>query len=342
MILILTLMVTLNTHAESQVAYQPALVPGSILPAGSQVTVNSQDVQTPMILQILGSIGKWIMSAFVPAKTMTNEKVYLPKDAITAAPFQGEKVIELTKATQSYKEGTRKVEASPSETDASLVLEDATKKNKTAAANARDCDFSPKPGSNSMDWQAYVKKFEEVAAKTEINPKAVAKTAAFLRNANGNQIKQIKNRRYVTISDMTMSSVNKRMAVLDLQTGKVAYYRVSHGIGSGPGDTVASCSNGNGSNQTPPGFHVVNSPYNGKYGDSLKMNGLERRNSASFDRHVVMHARDSEKFSQDVISGLHRISTSEGCPMLTQEDYREVRNEVKGGSLYYNFCPEDR
>jgi|GEM_PF-6579682 hypothetical protein len=334
------------SHAEGVPTYQQVAIPSVTLPAGTQVTVNSNDISNPTFLQMLANLGKYIMNAFIPAKTTSNEKIYIPKDSFKAPVFTGEQVVELKEPTQVYKAEARVTKEAPhSEELTKMELSDAIQKD--PSGKKEDCVTSNKPNSETgknSGWDQFVSKFEKVAKSSDVNQKAVAKTLNFMKTLPPAKQAQIKNRRYVTISDMSMRSQDKRMAVLDLETGKVSHYLVAHGEGGGEGDRLTSCSSKANSKQTPPGFLVVNAPYSGSYyGRAIKMQGLESRNSNSFARAIVMHPRKNKMdFTADeVIKGLGRFDLSQGCPMLTESSYAELESKLKGGSLYYNFCPQD-
>ncbi|MNL17503.1 hypothetical protein D3C87_1385990 [compost metagenome] len=318
------------------------------MPAGSQVTVNSSDIANPTFLQMLANLGKFIMNAFVPAKTANNEKVYVPQDAIPDTSFTGEKVVTLKKDVQTYKSELRETtEPVHSQELTKMALSEANQKNPSIRKNdCTDNNGKLSEASKSSGWSQFIERFERTAAKSNINPKAIAKTLAFMKNASPSQQQGIKNRRFVTISDMSIRSSQKRMAVLDLETNQVSYHYVAHGEGKprgGPndGDFLKSCSNSNGSYQTPPGFHTIDQPYVGRWGNSLRMTGLESRNNISAKRSVVMHAMGTDSDNQYFIKRDGRFSLTQGCPAVTEEDYVSLKPKLKGGSLYYNFCPQD-
>jgi len=339
------LLTSATASAEGVKTYQQVAIPGSILPAGSQVKVNSNDIANPTFLQMLANLGKYIMNAFIPAKTASNEKVYIPQDAIPDTSFSGEKVVTLKKDVQTYKAEARETKEPPhSQELTKMELSDAIQKDPTGRKN--DCAETNKTdkSSRSSGWPQYIERFERVAKESNVNPKAVAKTLSYMKSLPASKQAQIKNRRYVTISDMSMRSQDQRMAVLDLETGKVTHHLVAHGEGSGQGDMLKSCSKQGNSYQTPPGFLVLNaagpSP---NYGRAIRMDGLEDRNSNSQKRTIVMHPRKNKMgfTAEEVIDGLGRFDLSQGCPMLKESDYASLEPKLKGGSLYYNFCPQD-
>jgi hypothetical protein len=192
-------------------------------------------------------------------------------------------------------------------------------------------------------WKAYVSRVEEVASRERAIPKeAIDRTVQFLKANRSSLEKKINNRSVVIINDFTEESTRDRMFVIYVYIGKVERYKVAHGIGSGEGPHVYKCSNAEGSKATPAGFMLVqNENRNSSFGSALYMDSLEPRNSNSRERAVVFHPNRTAAERAKILREYGFIDLSEGCTQLTQEDYYKLKPRVQGGSLLYNFCPED-
>ncbi|MEK2690193.1 murein L,D-transpeptidase catalytic domain-containing protein [Bdellovibrio sp. GT3] len=193
-------------------------------------------------------------------------------------------------------------------------------------------------------WNFYVKRFEQVASReSDIPEVAIDRTVEFLQSNRIKLEKLLNNRSVVVINDFTQDSIRERMFVVYVYLGKVERYQVAHGIGSGEGPHVYKCSGASGSKATPPGFLVVqNENRASSFGSALYMDGLETRNSSSRARAVVLHPNKTAYERALIQRKWGFIDLSEGCTQLTREDYAKLKSRIQGGSLLYNFCPEDK
>jgi hypothetical protein len=177
---------------------------------------------------------------------------------------------------------------------------------------------------------------------------------------------KIENQRYVTIMDLTKPSSQKRLFILDRQTGEVEVLQAGHGMGTSQkgNDSVwaRNFSNSNGSNLTPSGFFITGNTYNSdkSWGVGMRLHGLQKGiNENSFNRGVVLHgasyvpddsvARDSD--SVPLMSG-NPAGRSHGCTVVNPIQVSNVMsklasgkegyNPTRGGALYYNFSPLEK
>ena len=95
--------------------------------------------------------------------------------------------------------------------------------------------------------------------------------------------------KYLVIADYSKPSY-ERLFVLNMENFTLEDYTyVAHGKNSGA-DTAVSFSNKMNSYKSSVGFYLTGKPYNGRYGYSLKLFGLEDGyNSNAFKRGVVIH-----------------------------------------------------
>jgi hypothetical protein len=148
----------------------------------------------------------------------------------------------------------------------------------------------------------------------------------------------VKNSQYLTIADLSQSSRNKRFYILDMQNDKLVWNTyVAHGRNSGV-DMAKSFSNDLNSNKSSLGFYVTESTYTGKHGLSLRINGLERGfNDNAEARGVVVHGApyvNGGRVKSDY------MGRSQGCPALPENEYAQVINIIKDGSVLFVYSPE--
>ncbi|NUY81689.1 murein L,D-transpeptidase catalytic domain family protein [Flavobacterium sp. MAH-1] len=151
--------------------------------------------------------------------------------------------------------------------------------------------------------------------------------------ANGTVSKDI-----LTVIDFTMSSNTKRLWVIDLATNTVLFNSLcAHGRNTGD-EFATKFSNRSESNMSSLGFYATGEIYNGKHGQSLKLDGLQPGvNDHARARGVVMHAADY--VSESFISAHRRLGRSQGCPALPQELTKEIISTIKGKSLLFIYHP---
>ncbi len=146
--------------------------------------------------------------------------------------------------------------------------------------------------------------------------------------------KAIRNKRYLTIIDYSKPSNVKRMYLIDIKTGRVEKYLVSHGKNSGWAYTTAF-SNRRGSCRSCRGFFVTGQKYYGKHGTALQLHGLQKGvNDNALRRGIVMHGANYVSARSVRLNG-GRLGRSLGCPAIPAEVAESVINRIKGGSLVY-------
>jgi len=143
------------------------------------------------------------------------------------------------------------------------------------------------------------------------------------------------NKGWLTIIDFSQHSSRLRFYMIGLQSGKVTRHAVAHGKNSDPdGDGWAThFSNVNGSLQSCLGFVQTEGTYNGKYKNSLRLNGLSRSNSNMRTRAIVCHR------SAYVRDGAKLQGRSWGCPALPVAVADDVIDKIKNGSLMLLWYP---
>jgi hypothetical protein len=145
----------------------------------------------------------------------------------------------------------------------------------------------------------------------------------------------------VTIVDYSLSSAKRRLAVVDVNTGKVLFYTyVAQGRGSGL--TYATrFSNKPGSEASSLGVYLTGQTFNGKEGYSLRLHGLDPEfNGAAYGRGIIMHSAwyVSSAFAQKY----HRMGRSWGCFALSQKVESAVVNVIRDGTVLVGYYPDPK
>jgi hypothetical protein len=142
----------------------------------------------------------------------------------------------------------------------------------------------------------------------------------------------------LTLVDFSMSSNDKRLWVIDMDTKTILYNSlVAHGKNTGE-EYANSFSNSNSSFKSSLGFYVTGETYNGKHGMSLKLDGIEKGiNDNARERGVVMHA--ANYVSNTFIKCNKRLGRSLGCPAIPEESLKEIVNTIKNKTCLFIYHP---
>jgi len=137
------------------------------------------------------------------------------------------------------------------------------------------------------------------------------------------------------VVDFGAHSATPRFHFANLESGTVQSFRVAHGAGSDPEHDgwLKWFSNTPGSNATSRGAYISWEWYTGKYGTSVKLEGLDPDNSFAFDRAIVMHAADY--CSPEHLERWGRLGRSNGCFAFSRDDFLFALAQLSGGRLIY-------
>ena len=139
----------------------------------------------------------------------------------------------------------------------------------------------------------------------------------------------------IGIVDFSKPSAEPRFHVVDLRSGNVDSYRVAHGRGSDPDHSgyLQRFSNDFGSYATSNGTYVTTDYYDGKYGLSLRVRGLDWSNNNAEARAIVIH---NAWYAEDDMIPLHgQLGRSEGCFAMSREHQYAVMRKLAGGRMIY-------
>jgi hypothetical protein len=165
---------------------------------------------------------------------------------------------------------------------------------------------------------------------------------AFLMALKGYQqllkLGRLRNTHVLTIIDYTLSSLRKRLYVVDVRNGKVLYNTyVAHGMNSGK-EYARNFSNALQSRKSSLGFYVTMNSYDGKNGLALRLNGVEKGiNDNANRRSIVLHGASYVNEGYGRQQGF--MGRSEGCPAVPRKETAPIVRSIAGGSAVFVYYP---
>ena len=139
----------------------------------------------------------------------------------------------------------------------------------------------------------------------------------------------------IGIVDFSKPSAEPRFHLVDLASGQAESFRVAHGRGSDPSHSgyVERFSNDFGSYASSNGTYTTGDYYQGKYGLSMKVNGLDWTNNNAEPRAIVIH---NAWYAEDDMIPLHgMLGRSEGCFAMSRDNQYKVMRKLAGGRMIY-------
>ncbi|WP_436829394.1 murein L,D-transpeptidase catalytic domain family protein [Sphingomonas sp. DT-207] len=139
----------------------------------------------------------------------------------------------------------------------------------------------------------------------------------------------------IAIADFSRPSAEARFYVVNMGTGEVQSFLVSHGIGSDPGHTgmLQHFSNDMGSEATSEGAFLTADYYVGKHGDSQRLLGLDPTNNNAYDRAIVVHS--AWYANPEVVSQHGKLGRSQGCFAVGQRELARLFERLGPGRMIY-------
>jgi hypothetical protein len=143
------------------------------------------------------------------------------------------------------------------------------------------------------------------------------------------------HRDMVAIADFGLHSAHKRFHFVDLANNRVESFHVTHGDGSDPDHDgwLKFYSNLEGSHCTSRGAYMTRSWYVGRFGTSIRLDGLDATNSNALPRAIVMH--QAEYARPEHIARWGRLGRSNGCFAMGPEQFDMALIKLAGGRLLY-------
>lgn len=139
----------------------------------------------------------------------------------------------------------------------------------------------------------------------------------------------------VGLVDYAAPSARPRFHLVDVAAERVSSFLVAHGRGSDPGHTgwLQRFSNVIGSKASSRGAYRTGEYYEGKYGRSMRLVGLEDDNSNAEARAIVIHP--AWYVGDDMLAKYGKLGRSEGCFALSQAGLEAVLARLGPGRLLY-------
>ena len=137
----------------------------------------------------------------------------------------------------------------------------------------------------------------------------------------------------VGIADFGLHSAQRRFHFVDLQRERVESFHVSHGDGSDAEHDgwLKRYSNLKGSHATSRGAYMTRSWYVGRFGTSIRLDGLDPTNSNALDRAIVMH--QAQYATPEHVARWGRLGRSNGCLAMGPEQFDRALIDLAGGRL---------
>jgi len=150
--------------------------------------------------------------------------------------------------------------------------------------------------------------------------------------------------RTLAVVDFSLPSYVKRMALIDLRSGKRSYYRVAHGKNSGE-LYARRFSDVPESNMSSLGLFRVTKQYFGDHGLSLRLDGLDSlRNGNAAKRDIVLHSAGYVSIPfilVNIVTGYGPMTgRSNGCFAVPRHDVDEVVRMLADGGFIYAWAAE--
>lgn len=145
----------------------------------------------------------------------------------------------------------------------------------------------------------------------------------------------VTQRDLVAVADFARPSHLPRLHFVNLETGRLDTQLVAHGRGSDPQHDgwLKKFSNTVNSEATSRGAYMTASIYDGKYGPSIRLRGLEADNSNAFERAIVMHPAWYAR--PDMVSRYGKLGRSEGCFAMDPDKFNEALTRLASGRLLF-------
>lgn len=139
----------------------------------------------------------------------------------------------------------------------------------------------------------------------------------------------------VGVADFALASARPRLHFANLESGTVRSFYVSHGRGSDPEHDgwLKLFSNMPGSLATSRGAYLTCEWYNGKYGTSIRLEGLDPDNSHALSRAIVMHP--ATYADPAMIGKFGKLGRSEGCFAMAPQQFSEALWHLSAGRLLF-------
>lgn len=145
---------------------------------------------------------------------------------------------------------------------------------------------------------------------------------------------EMNDKNILSLADFSLPSSEKRLWIIDLDDQKLLFHElVAHGRTTGA-LMAEKFSNRPHSNSSSLGFYLTGEEYVGKYGRSLRLDGMETGyNDNARDRAVVLHGADY--VSESFVKRVGRLGRSQGCPAVPFKNKDAIVDAIKDQTVLY-------
>lgn len=179
----------------------------------------------------------------------------------------------------------------------------------------------------------------QLAKRFQINQDALRLAMAGYEKLK--QLGKLSNQRFLSIADFSKPSSEERLYIIDLDLMQVVLKTfVAHGRNSGT-KYADKFSNKMASYQSSLGFYVTGNPYNGKHGNSLVLDGVEKGiNDLAKQRAIVIHG--ANYVHPDWVKQQGYIGRSQGCPAVPNNQINTIIQTIQGASCLFIYAPNQQ
>jgi hypothetical protein len=137
------------------------------------------------------------------------------------------------------------------------------------------------------------------------------------------------------IADFSLPSSQPRFFLIDMMSGKVKPYLVTHGRGSDPEHDgwLKLFSNLDGSGATSRGAYLTHTWYDGKHGASMRLSGLDPDNFNAADRAIVIHT--APYADPEHVAEFGKLGRSDGCFVFPEAQLMEILAYLGPGRMIF-------
>ena len=139
----------------------------------------------------------------------------------------------------------------------------------------------------------------------------------------------------VGIADFGLHSAVPRFHCIKLADGTMHSAHVTHGVGSDAEHDgwLKRFSNTPNSLATSRGAYITQEQYDGRYGRSMRLGGIDPSNANAFDRAIVLHPADYA--APEHVARWGKLGRSHGCLAFGPDQIGAVLSHLWGGRLIY-------
>ena len=189
--------------------------------------------------------------------------------------------------------------------------------------------FQAQPGASNPLGPLPAAPGPALQAPAGIDPQLFARARAALDSH------RIWARDTIGIVDFSRPSNEPRFHLVNLASGQVESHLVAHGRGSDPDHSgfVERFSNEFRSYASSNGTYTTGEYYEGKYGLSMRVRGLDWTNSNAEARAIVIH--NAWYAEPDMLAAHGKLGRSEGCFAMSRDSQWAVMRKLAGGRMIY-------